>query len=126
MVKMFVSNVLPCLLLINGVAVVHYLRLNNYGCGNVDNINEPIKYPDEEVWFLFFSVLLITYALELFVWPAIVMNFIIKVFRKIRFLDRSRVEGKAARFEYKFGILLKVIQYLTCNKAGGTELRNTG
>lgn len=120
---MFVSNALPSLLLINGVVVVHRLRLNNYGCGDVD---EPIQHPDKEIWFGFFSVLLVTYALELFVWPAIVMNFIIKVFRKIRFLDRSQVEGKAARFEYKFGIMLKVIQYLTCNKAGGTELKNTG
>lgn len=110
----------------NGIILVYLLRKDNYGCGDED---EPFDAPDQGAWYVLFCILLVTYAFELLVFPAMIVNKIVKIFRKIKLLDRSRVEGwggKAERFEYKFGLVLKALQYLTRGKAGGMDLKNEG
>lgn len=123
MFKMFVSNLYPLLLLIFGVRKVYELRHNNYGCGDG---NEPENKPDEGAWFGFYSALLITYALELLVWSAVIANQIIRVLRRRSFLVRSSVEGSqrmAERLEGYVGLLLRCLQFIHCNK---TDFRNQG
>ena len=71
--------------------------------------------------------LLVTYALEILIWPTIIVNAIIRALRR----RRNRVEHKAKRFELKFGCLLKCLSCLARKKGvlvlqGGKDLKNKG
>lgn len=126
-IKMFATNFFPLLLLSIGVTRVWGLRHNNYGCG--EDVPAPTNKPDDDVWFVLFCILLITYALELLVFPAMFANSIIRLLRKHKLFDRKRVEGrggKASRFEFKLGMTLKLLQCVTCSRAGGSDLKNKG
>lgn len=123
--KMFIGNMYPLLLLIFGIRKVHRIRSNNYGCGDGP---EPEDKPDEGVWFAFFCALLITYALELLVLPAIIANHIMRVLRSSSFLIRSQSttndnEQMAERFEQFVGMALRLLQCITCNR---TDFQNQG
>jgi len=122
--KMFVANLFPLLLLIYGIWNVYQLRANNYTCG-IGN-KEPDERPDEGYWYGFLCLLMITYALELLVWPAIVLNHIIRLFRRQSFWVRNIVGGNgggAERFEQYVAMGLRLLQCTTCNK---TNFRNQG
>lgn len=109
-----------------GIWAVYDLRHNNYGCGEDGN---PTVYPDENAAYGFFCALMVTYALELLIWPAIIVNKVIRVLRVNRFWNRGRVEGrggKAERFERKLGCCLKTLSCIARGKAGGRELKNKG
>eukprot|EP00579_Thalassiosira_antarctica_P010681 CAMPEP_0201912116 /NCGR_PEP_ID=MMETSP0903-20130614/2870_1 /ASSEMBLY_ACC=CAM_ASM_000552 /TAXON_ID=420261 /ORGANISM="Thalassiosira antarctica, Strain CCMP982" /LENGTH=1009 /DNA_ID=CAMNT_0048447001 /DNA_START=24 /DNA_END=3053 /DNA_ORIENTATION=- len=124
--KMFVSNLYPLVLLGMGVYYVYAIRDNNYGCG-ADG--EPVTRPDEGVWYGLYCALLITYALELLIWPAIITNKFIRILRTNIFWDRNRVEGrggKVERFERKLGLILKMLSCIARGKAGGKDLKNKG
>lgn len=121
---MFVGNIYPLLLLIFGIRKVHLLRENNFGCG--DGIADP--YPDNGVWYHFFCALLVTYALELLVWPSVLANHIIRVLRRKSLVARNHDHGRvlektAERLEQYVGMFLKLLQCLTCNKA---DFKNKG
>ena len=58
--KMFLGNFFPLLLLGFGLWKVSDIRKDNYGCGE-DNPT-PDFGPDEDVWFVFLSILLVTYV----------------------------------------------------------------
>ena len=73
-----------------GIWAVYDLRHNNYGCGEDGN---PTVYPDESAAYGFFCALIITYALELLIWPAIIVNKVIRVLRVNRFWNRGRVDA---------------------------------
>ena len=112
--KTFLGNLYPVALLVMGIYHVYDRRNNNYGCGE----SEILYYPDSHAWYGFFCALLVSYALELLVWPAIVVNKVVRIFR-IHIFRRSRVEGrggKAERFERKLGCLLKCLQCATRGK----------
>jgi len=124
--KLFVSNLYPIALVGLGIYYVYVLRANNYGCGDS---GEPAKRPDESAQYGLFCALVITYALELLIWPAIVTNKLVRVVRINRFWDRNRVDGrggKAERFERKLGLILKILSCITRGKAGGKDLKNKG
>ncbi|KAL7535880.1 hypothetical protein ACHAXR_012207 [Thalassiosira sp. AJA248-18] len=121
--KMFVGNVYPLLLLVFGVRKIFLLREDNYGCGNG---TVPTKKPDEGYWYGFFCALLITYALELLIWPAIVANHVMRVLRTKSYLVRIRAEGherRVERLEHYVGMALRFFQCITCNRA---DFRNQG
>ena len=98
---------------------MHDLRLDNYGCGDV---GEPVKKPDEGVWYGFFCALLVTYALELLFIPAIATNNIIRAL-KTKGFARRRLERMAERIEHYVGMALKLLQCAQCIRA---DFRNMG
>jgi len=57
---MFLGNFFPLLLLGFGLWKVSDIRKDNYGCGE-DNPT-PVFGPGEDVWFVFLSILLVTYV----------------------------------------------------------------
>jgi len=124
--KMFVSNIYPFVLVALGVYYIYDMRKDNYGCGTA---GEPLPPPDETPYYGLFCCLIVTYAVEVLFWPAVLANKIIKLLRMNRFFDRRRVEGrggKAERFERKFGLILKMLSCITRGKAGGQDLKNKG
>lgn len=124
--KMFFSNLYPMALLGMGIYYVSAVRKNNYGCGND---GEPMEHPDKGAMYGLFCTLLVTYALELLIFPAMLTNKVIRKLKINRFWDRSRVEGrggKAERFERRLGCMLKMLSYIAKGKAGGKELKNEG
>ncbi|KAL7546266.1 hypothetical protein ACHAWF_009601 [Thalassiosira exigua] len=124
--KMLFSNIYPSVLVAMGVYRVYNVRNNNYGCGNDGT---PVYRPDEGPWYGLFCTLLITYALEILVWPAIMTNKIVDLLRINRFWNRNRVQGrggKAERFERNLSLILKMISCITRGKAGGKDLKNKG
>lgn len=123
--KLLVSNVCPFFLLIFGVHNVYQMRHDNYGCGVENPI--PENKPDEGVWYGLFVALLITYALELFIWPAILVQHIMRQLRSKSYLARSRVEAddrRAQRLEQYVGLALRLLQCITCNMT--SDFKNKG
>jgi hypothetical protein len=127
-IKLFASNIFPIALLVTGMLRIANARQNNYGCGN--DVEQVFAEAKLSAAYAFLSILLVTYALELLFLPAIVVSQIIRYLRKkYHIFDRSRVDGrggKASRFEFRLGMILKCLQCLTRGKAGGTKLKNQG
>ncbi|KAL7463832.1 hypothetical protein ACHAXS_004182 [Conticribra weissflogii] len=125
--KIFAVNIFPILLLVVGVLRVAETREDNYGCLE----ETPLYYPDEGVMYALFSILLVTYSLELLIWPMIITNKVIRYLRggsrlKNLGLDRNSTHSKGKRLESCLGGILKCISVLCCNKAGGHDLKNQG
>ncbi len=84
--------------------------------------------PDSGPFYNFFCVLIVSYAFELLVWPAITVNKFVqwirshKVIRRVRYAPKARGE----RLEQCLGGLLKCISLCCCNKKGGKEIKNQG
>mmetsp|Transcript_34896 Transcript_34896/g.78621 ORF Transcript_34896/g.78621 Transcript_34896/m.78621 type:complete len:993 (-) Transcript_34896:106-3084(-) len=119
--KMVSSILFPLVLLGYGAYYVYFIRTV---CGG-----DPYQAQDEGPQYALFCVLLVTYSLELLMWPAYLANVIIKLLRMNKLLDRKRVSGrygKAKRFEYYLGVLLKCLQCISRGKAGGQDLKNSG
>ena len=80
-------------------------------------------------------MLLVTYALELLIWPTIVTNKVVKLLRsgsltpkklRQRGQERNSTKSKGERLENCLGGCLKCISVLCCNKTGGKDLKNQG
>jgi hypothetical protein len=123
--KMFIIDCFPVALIIVGCIQVNEGRKNNYGCGDQPLVTDP---PDSGVFYNLFCVLIVSYALELLVWPAIFANKIVRWIRNHEVIRRGRYAAKARgeRLEQCLGGLLKCISVCCCNKQGGKELRNQG
>lgn len=86
--RLSVINFFPIILLVFGCLKVAITRMDNYGCGEDEElVSSP---PDSGVLYGLFSVLLVTYALELFIYPSIVAKKVVQWFRmnKVSELDR--------------------------------------
>ena len=120
--KMIAVNAFPILLLIIGIMKVQDMRRYNYGCENED----PKYYPDESATYYLFCILMFTFALELLVFPSIVANKIVLLFRKSK-LARGvySTQSKGERLEQCLGYVFKCISMF--NKSiGGQDLKNNG
>ena len=122
---MFVTTAFPTLLLVFGCLKVQAIRKDNYGCGDQPLVGPP---PDSGLWYSLFCLLLVTYALELFVWPSMIANRIMRWIRSNKLTQRGRyaTRAKGERLEQCLGGLLKCVSVLCCNKQGGKELKNQG
>lgn len=118
-------NLFPIVLLVFGCLKIAEVRRNNYGCGDQPLAGNP---PDSGPIYNLFCVFLVTCALELLFFPAIVANKIIRWLRANKRAMRRRyeTEKKGERLEMFLGGLLKCVSVLCCNKAGGKELKNQG
>ena len=113
----------PIVLLGVGIYHVHALRRNNYMCGD-EGDPIPDKKPDEGVWYFFYCALLVTYALELLLAPAVVAQHIILLLKANRVALRIHKGREAAeRFEYWTGMALKLLQCITRDSA---QFRHNG
>ena len=104
-------------------------RANNFGCGQLPNGNDvPLVYdPNATPSFALFSVLLVTYALELLVFPMIVTNKIVKFTRGHIVRDRYSAQRRGERLELCLGSCMKCISVLLNNpNLGGKEIKNKG
>ena len=122
---MFIIDCFPIALIIVGCIQVHQGRINNYGCGDQPLVEAP---PDSGVFYNLFCVLIVSYAFELLVWPAIAVNKIVRWIRSHEVIQRGRYATKARgeRLEQCLGGFLKCISVCCCNKQGGKEFRNQG
>ena len=122
---MFAITLFPAALVTFGILKVVTIRKDNYGCGDKSLISQP---PDSGVFYAFFCVLLVTYALELLVWPAVLANKIMRWIKsnKLTHGRRYATQAKGERLEQCLGGLLKCISVLCCNKQGGKEIKNQG
>ena len=128
--KFFFTNVFLVALLVAGIYYPQEIRRDNYHCGGD---GEPKSAtPDEGVWYLFFCILIVTYAVELMVWPAIYIN---KLTRRVVKMtnpycccgNRYNISGrggKAERFQWHLGLLIKFVSLLTRGRLGGKYLKN--
>ena len=112
---MFATSIIPIALVAFGIVSIYYFRHNNYGCGN-DVPDQSTTIRSRTVQSIV-SVLVVTYALEVLVFPLMMVNSLIRYLKNHQLLDRDK--GKAFRFEFKFGLFLKLLQHLTRGKAGG-------
>lgn len=117
--KMFIINCFPIALIIVGCIRVNEVRKDNYGCGDQPLKGDP---PDSGPFYSLLCVLMVSYAFELLVFPAIIANKITRLVRRGRYATKAKGE----RLEQCLGGLLKCISILCCNKQGGKELRNKG
>lgn len=129
-VKLGFINLFPLLLIVVGCLYVYDVRKDNYGCGYDENGNpEPLvsSPPDEGPKYDLFCVLLVTYALELLVFPAIIANKIIRWLRsnKITQKKRNTTKAKGERLEQCLGGVLKCVSCCFPDQ-GGKELKNQG
>lgn len=87
-----------------------------------------LDYPDKTWDYVLFCILMVTYALELLIWPAIVANKLMRWIRSNELSQRKRyaTKAKGERLEQCLGGLLKCVSVICCNKAGGKELKNQG
>jgi len=102
--KMFFSNLYPIALVALGITYVHLIRADNYGCGENGEVI-PGESREDTPYYGLFCAFLVLVAMELLVWPAMLMN---KITKALKF-RRNRTEQKAFRFELKFGCLLKLM-----------------
>lgn len=70
--KFFFTNIFLVALLIAGIYFLQEIRRDNHHCGS--DGKPKASTPDEGAWYLFFCILIVTYAVELMVWPAIFIN----------------------------------------------------
>lgn len=119
---MFAVNVLPIVLLSFGIAKVIDMRRNNYGCGD----QEPVYYPDQSPIYGLFCVLMFTFALELLVFPTIIVNKIVHWIRRTKLVRKTySTRSKGERLEQCLGYVFKCVSM--CNKnLGGHDLKNKG
>jgi hypothetical protein len=122
---MFIIDCFPIALIIVGCLKVNQGRKNNYGCGDEPLVEAP---PDSGLFYNFFCVLIVSYAFELLVWPAITANKIMRWIRNHKVIRRGRyaTKAKGERLEQCLGGLLKCISVCCCNKQGGKEIKNQG
>lgn len=122
MYKMFAVNIFPIVLIALGIARIAEGRQNNYGCGE----EEPKFYPDDGPIYGLFCVLIVTFALELLVFPAIVTNKIVHLIRASKLVRRTySTRAKGERLEQCLGMVFKCIA-LCCRGQGGHDLKNKG
>ena len=117
-VKMFAISIIPIALVAFGIISIHYFRHNNYGCGA--NVPDQSTTMRSRAVQSIVSVLVVTYALEVLVFPLMMVNSLIRYLKNHHFFDRDK--GRAFRFEFKFGLFLKLLQHLTRGKAGGEQI----
>ena len=129
--KMLFINLFPLVLLIMGIFKVVKNRANNFGCGQ-DAIGNDVELrynPEATPVYVFFSILLVTYALELFVFPMIITNRIVRWTRFHFVRDRYSAQRRGERFEICLGGCFKCISIICGCKdpnLGGKELKNKG
>jgi hypothetical protein len=120
--KMLAVNVLPIVLLGLGIAKVIDLRKNNYGCGE----EQPLYYPDESPTYSLFCMLMVTFALELLVFPTIATNKVVHWIRRSKLVRKTySTRSKGERLEQCLAYIFKCVAM--CNKdLGGQDLKNKG
>eukprot|EP00571_Detonula_confervacea_P013330 CAMPEP_0172302010 /NCGR_PEP_ID=MMETSP1058-20130122/3782_1 /TAXON_ID=83371 /ORGANISM="Detonula confervacea, Strain CCMP 353" /LENGTH=860 /DNA_ID=CAMNT_0013012335 /DNA_START=504 /DNA_END=3086 /DNA_ORIENTATION=- len=120
---MFFINLFPAVLFSYGIYNVYSIRSNNYECGN----EEPEYYPDDAAWFFFYSVLIVSYALELLIWLAVAVNALVHFLRrhgKGKVLHRSLFNDKDHRIEMYSRGCLGCLSILLRGKKGANDLKN--
>lgn len=122
---MYVLNLFPIALLVTGVLYLEDVRRDNYGCGEGAELVQ--NSPDNTWPAVLFKILLVTYALELAPFPAIIVNKIVRIIRSNRVTQRKRyaTEAKGKRLEQCLGGLLQCIS-VCCSNQGGKEIKNRG
>ena len=126
LVKMFVLSLFPLALLILGIIRVHRGREDHFGCP--EGVNFDMDPWHARFYKRTYILLMFTYALELLLWPLVLVNFTVQQLKKTdRYFDRrERLQRRAERLERIFGFVLRMIQCCTCGKFGGHELKNKG
>ncbi len=103
------------------IMFIHFIRTDNYRCGQ--DVSEPDYPPDDTAYFLFHSVLLVTYALELIITPSMFVGKIVRFVKKQGLFVRGK-EEKEHRLQYMIGLMFRIVQCMTCGKMGGKEFKN--
>lgn len=67
-----------------------------------------------------------SYAFELLIWAAILVNKIVAFLRGPRFFDRSSARDKVHRYEILGGNFLRCLSLCYCFKKGGKKIKNRG
>jgi hypothetical protein len=114
----------PVILLWFGIDSIGYYREDNFRCGS--DVPRPDVTPDEFVYFYFFSILMITYALEILFWPTVFVNKIVRFFKKHDMFQKRKKGLYRDRIECIVGLLLRFLQCLTRGKLGGKDFKNRG
>lgn len=116
--------IFPVGLVIGGIIRTHASRQDNYGCGtDVELLFNPDKTPA----FTLYSILLVTYALEILVFPMMFTNKLVKFTRGHIARDRYSTQKRGERLELCLGGCMKCISVLLNNpNLGGKDLKNNG
>lgn len=118
--QLIAGVIFPIAIFIFGIWSVHHNRANNYQCGQ--GVVVEIS-PESNVFYAFFSVLMITYALEILFWPSAVVAKLVRLAKKNGLFQRGK-EEQEYRLQYTIGLVLRCLQFVTCGKVGGKEFKN--
>lgn len=129
LVKICALSLFPLGLLVGGIVRIHIARRDNFGCPEgVDYKNQNLNPWHGDFTKAIFILLMCTYAIELLLWPLVIVNAIVQQLKKTgRFIDgRQRLHRRAERLERVLGFVLRMMQCCTCGRFGGQELKNKG
>ena len=126
-VKIVVMNFLLCCILASGVFFVAIGRSHNYGCEieNEDEEAAAVSKFEQTPWYAMFTVVMITYALELLLWPCLSMNQLGRTITGFARIDpfQNNKDGRHIKIAALLGCFIRCLQCLSCNRLGGGRIR---
>uniref|UniRef100_A0A7S2P2B1 sn-1-specific diacylglycerol lipase n=1 Tax=Skeletonema marinoi TaxID=267567 RepID=A0A7S2P2B1_9STRA len=121
--QLIAGLIFPIMILVRGIKFTHYVRTDNFRCGQGVTVRG--RTLEEQVFYNFYSVLMVTNALEILFWPASFVGNIVRFVKKQGMFLRGK-EEKEHRIQYMFGFMFRCLQCLSCGKAGGKDFKNKG
>ena len=117
--KVLGMNALLIALVVIGIGMVYFERLDNYGC-----FEGSIPTFEASAYFVFYCILLVLQAIELGVWPCIIANKISRYLQRNQKLNDEK--RRTLRRDRCLGGCLACIGFLTCYKGGGRSVAKEG
>lgn len=123
-VKIVLMNLLLCCILASGLFFVAVGRSHNYGCENEDEESAVSKF-EQTPWYAMFTVVMITYAFELLLWPCLSMNQLGRAVTSLhaRYDPFNSEDGRHRKITALLGCSIRCLQCLSCNRMGGGRVK---
>ena len=99
-------------------------RSHNYGCENDDEESAVSKF-EQTPWYVMFTVVMITYAIELLLWPCLSMNQLGRAITSFhaRYDPFNSEDGRHRKITALLGCSIRCLQCLSCNRMGGGRVK---
>jgi hypothetical protein len=123
-IKITFMNLLLLAVLGSGIFLTYTGREYNYGC---DVHQNSVEYYENSIWYGFFSASMAVYAVELLMWPCIIMNQVGNAIalqsRRISLIRSGLTDDKEGFCAQCIGCCIQCIRFLSCNRMGGGSIK---